>query len=190
MAEEDDALYHADFGNGQGLDEQMQRRRRAFILAWGMSALGSSGFAPPSSAETGDTSLDQLIDRFAKSPQVSEADVAIKSRVDILPGQEGQLEMVITLTPQGETKLIADPGITVTPADHRTVEWQTALPHRHVDHHQDYFAPSALIRLPFKTSDQAKPDETVDILVEYAYCVVDYQCYFAEQTITVKTSVP
>ena len=56
-----------------------------------------------------------------------------------------------------------------------------ALPPRR--YRLEYFTPPASLRLPFRASD----DQPLEILVEYAYCVVDYQCFFGEQTLTVAT---
>ena len=87
----------------------------------------------------------------------------------------------LRLEPQGEFKLIADPGITVTPIARPGVEWLVPLPYRHVDSELQYFTPPSSLRLPFRASD----DQPLEILVEYAYCVVDYQCFFGEQNLTV-----
>jgi hypothetical protein len=40
------------------------------------------------------------------------------------------------------------------------------------------------VRLPFSATDH----EPVELLIEYAYCVVDYQCFFGEETLTVATT--
>ena len=90
------------------------------------------------------------------------------------------------LTPEGETKLVADPGITVTPAARLGVDWQLPLPYRMVDTERDYFDPPTMIRLPFTSAD----DQPVQLLVEYAYCFVDFQCFFGEAELTVATAVP
>ena len=90
------------------------------------------------------------------------------------------------VVPEGETKLVADPGITVTPAARLGVDWQLPLPHRMVDTERDYFDPPATIRLPFTSAD----DQPLQLLVEYAYCFVDFQCFFGEAELTVATAVP
>ena len=59
-------------------------------------------------------------------------------------------------------------------------------PHRMVDTERDYFDPPATIRLPFVSTD----DQPVQLLVEYAYCFVDFQCFFGEAELTVATVVP
>jgi hypothetical protein len=55
------------------------------------------------------------------------------------------------------------------------------LPYRHVDAGIQYFTPPAALRLPFRASGE----QPLEILVEYAYCVVDYQCFFGEEVLTV-----
>jgi hypothetical protein len=69
----------------------------------------------------------------------------------------------------------------VTPSARPGVEWRTALPYRKVEPGIDYFTPPATLRLPFTSSGQ----EPVELLVEYAWCVVDFQCFFGEETLTV-----
>ena len=76
---------------------------------------------------------------------------------------------------------MADPGITVTPSARPGLTWRTPLPYRKVEPGIDYLEPPATLRLPFTSSDQ----EPVELLVEYAYCVVDFQCFFGEETLRV-----
>ena len=91
--------------------------------------------------------------------------------------------LVVVVEPQGEFKLVADPGITVTPIARPGVNgWCRCLTARSIPA-SEYFTPPATVRLPFRASD----NQPVEILVEYAYCVVDYQCFFGEQTLTVAT---
>ena len=66
------------------------------------------------------------------------------------------------------------------------LDWKLPLPHRLVDTGRDYFDPPATIRLPFASAD----DQPVQLLVEYAYCFVDFQCFFGEAELTVATAVP
>ncbi|MEZ5935969.1 MAG: hypothetical protein R3F54_29460 [Alphaproteobacteria bacterium] len=132
-------------------------------------------------AAAGSPSLDQLIKEFQSEAPKVEAEVRIDAWVDEAdaPGQPD--EIVITLLPEGQTKLNADPGITVTPADQPGVDWAVPTPYRHQDTSITYFEPPATIRLPFTASE----NRPVDILVEYAYCLVDYQCFFGEETLRV-----
>ena len=98
----------------------------------------------------------------------------------IEPGTERD-QVVVVVEPRGDFKLVADPGITVTPTAQPGVEWLVPLPHRHVDPEMQYFPPPATVRLPFR-ADGAAP---LEILVEYAYCLVDYQCFFGEEVLRV-----
>ena len=102
------------------------------------------------------------------------------------PGDGQASEFVITILPEGETKLNADPGITITPAHQPGIDWQVPLPHRHQDLSITYFDPPATIRMPF-TGSIGQP---VEVLVEYAYCLVDYQCFFGEETLRVDMKAP
>jgi hypothetical protein len=56
----------------------------------------------------------------------------------------------------------------------------------HVDPDQAYFDDPPILRLPFDGGD-GKP---VKASVEYAYCLVDYQCLFGEATVSAATGAP
>ena len=129
----------------------------------------------------GGQSLEELIKEFQSDAPKVEAEVEIEAWIEPGDGLDKPDEMVITLLPEGKTKLNADPGITVTPTERAGIRWQVPLPHRHQDMTTLYFAPPAEIRLPF-TADAGEP---IEVLVEYAYCLVDYQCFFGEETLTV-----
>ena len=123
--------------------------------------------------------LDQLIQSFNAGAPVQDG-VAVEGWVE--DGPAGA-ELVVRIAPRGAVKLIADPGITVTPTPRPGIAWLTELPYRRIDPAIAYFTPPALLRLPFTASD-AGP---VELLVEYAYCVVEFQCFFGEETLTVAT---
>ena len=128
-------------------------------------------------------SLDALLQQFdARAPE-PRGSVRLDAWVEI--GDAGK-EVVVMVVPEGDTKLVADPGITVTPAARLGVDWQLPLPHRLVDTERDYFDPPATIRLPFTSTD----DQPLQLLVEYAYCFVDFQCFFGEAELTVATAAP
>lgn len=127
--------------------------------------------------------IDQLIDRFHAGAPKREGSVTLDAWVEA--DAEGS-DLVVVVQPEGETKLVADPGITITPLEQPGVEWLVPLPHRHVDPEIDYFTPPASVRLPFRASD----DLPLEILVEYAYCFVDYQCFFGEEVLTVASRSP
>jgi hypothetical protein len=132
-------------------------------------------------AETAAPSLDELIKEFQSDAPKIEAEVEIDAWIERGDQADRPNQMVVTLSPKGKTKLNADPGITITPAEQIGIDWQLALPHRHQDQTISYFKPPAMIRMPFTASD----DQPVELLVEYAYCLVEYQCFFGEEKLSV-----
>jgi hypothetical protein len=95
-------------------------------------------------------------------------------------------ELVVTLVPKGAVKLVADPGVTVTPVPRHGLTWSAEAPVSRVDAEQDYFAEPPTIRVPFAAED-GKP---VEAEVEYAYCLVDYQCLFGTARVSAATETP
>jgi hypothetical protein len=128
-------------------------------------------------------SLDTLLQQFEAQAQAAPGGVRLDAWIET---SDAGKEMVVVVAPEGETKLVADPGITVTPASRPGVQWQLPLPHRMVDAERDYFDPPAMVRLPFTSDD----DQPVQLLVEYAYCFVDFQCFFGEEELTVAVATP
>jgi hypothetical protein len=135
-----------------------------------LTAAAEEAGAPPD--------LDRLIEQFNAGARQTEGSVRLDAWIE---GGPGRSEVVVVLEPQGEFKLVADPGITVTPTAQPGVEWLVPLPYRLVDTESPYFTPPASVRLPFR-GDAGQP---LEILVEYAYCVVDYQCFFGEERLQV-----
>ena len=147
-----------------------------------LSLLVSFGLAPSLSyAQSSKPSLEELIMKFQSDAPKIEADVQIDAWFEPGSGPDKADEIVISILPEGETKLNADPGITVTPADQPGIDWQLPLPHRHQDFSITYFKPPAEIRMPFN----GRVGQPVELHVEYAYCLVDYQCFFGEETLRV-----
>jgi hypothetical protein len=145
------------------------------VLAAG-PALAAAGGQTPVPA------LDQLIQRFNAGAPAQDG-VTIEGWVERGPAGA---ELVVGREPPGHNKLIADPGITVTPTPRPGLAWRTELPYRQVDPEIEYFSPPTTVRLPFTASD----DAPLELRVEYAYCVVDFQCFFGEETLTVATGAP
>lgn len=84
-------------------------------------------------------------------------------------------EVAITLTPKGGARLVADPGITITPIDAAGSAVAPAAERSSPDH--EYFTTPPTLHL--------SPGPAVDLKVEYAYCVVEKQCLFGEATVPV-----
>jgi hypothetical protein len=95
-------------------------------------------------------------------------------------------ELVVTLIPKGQVKLVADPGVTVTPVARDGVTWQGDTPVSRVIPEGDYFQEPPTLRVPFAGGD-GKP---VEADVEYAYCLVDYQCLFGTAKVAASTDAP
>jgi hypothetical protein len=155
-------------------------------IAAGRALLGAIvaavGLAPAAIAAGSETPLDQLIEQFnAGAPEHD--GVQIDGWVE--RGADGPA-VVVAVRPRGGVKLVADPGITVTPTERPGVRWRGPLPLRKVEPGQGYFTPPATVRLPFTASD----DQPLELRVEYAYCVVDFQCFLGEKTLSVATKAP
>ena len=146
----------------------------AVVATFGL--MTSSSFA-----QSAKPSLEELIQKFQSDAPKIEAEVQIDAWFEPGSGLDQADEIVITILPEGETKLNADPGITVTPRDQPGIDWKLPLPHRHQDFSITYFEPPATIRMPFS----GQVGQPVELHVEYAYCLVDYQCFFGEETLRV-----
>jgi hypothetical protein len=147
--------------------------RRASVLALVLPVVASAAAAEPLA-----TLLGQIAP--AKAPEGSVDVVGWVERDGTRP------ELVVTLVPKGQVKLVADPGIVVTPVARDGVEWAAAQPVSRIDGSRSYFAEPPTIRLPFAGED-GKP---VEASVEYAYCLVDYQCLFGEARVSAPTRPP
>ena len=133
--------------------------------------------APPGAADG--LQLNRLLDRLGPDAGAPSKDaVEVAAWIEPTPGAA---EVVITLTPTGKAKLVADPGITVTPADpDGGVAWRTPLPHHLVDAGAEYFVEPPTIRLPLGAPEVGP----IDLDVEYAYCFVDTICLFGKKRVT------
>lgn len=140
-----------------------------------MALPASSGHAQ--NAASG-SELERLIERFDGGAATPADSVHLDAWIE--PGRERD-QVVVVVEPRGDFKLVADPGITVTPTAQPGVEWLVPLPLRMVDRASQYFQPPATVRLPFR----ADGETPLEILVEYAYCLVEFQCFFAEKVLRV-----
>ncbi|HEX2529508.1 MAG TPA: hypothetical protein VHL31_24840 [Geminicoccus sp.] len=83
--------------------------------------------------------------------------------------------VVVTLTPQGAVKLVADPGVSVVPVDQAGLP--VADPVAMLDRAKEYF--------PLPPSLVVHPGTAAALKVEYAYCVVAKQCLFGDVTVAI-----
>lgn len=126
--------------------------------------------AVPAAAASPD--LKALLDGMApKAP-------AVQGRVEVngwLETSPAGTELVVTLTPSGAARLVADPGITVTP-----LAGAAALPPGEpvalVDPDLGYMTEPPVLRVPLP----GHAGGPVEAQVEYAYCLIDTQCLFGE----------
>jgi hypothetical protein len=152
---------------------------RTMLIAAAIGAIAvARAHAGGADEDASGSELDRLIEQFDAGAPEAEGSVRLDAWIET--GAEPD-EVVVVLEPQGAFKLVADPGITITPTAQPGVEWLVPLPYRHVDSESQYFTPPASLRLPFR----ADAEQPLEILVEYAYCVVDYQCFFGEELLTV-----
>jgi hypothetical protein len=127
--------------------------------------------------------LDDLLEAIEPAAPAPDGRVTVDAWVQ--PRDDGR-ELVVVVQPEGKTKLVADPGITLTPAeDAFGVTWQVPVPHRVVDPKADYWEGERAVRLPF-TAAEGTP---LEVRVEYAWCVLDYQCFFGEEQLSVSNRV-
>jgi hypothetical protein len=145
------------------------------VLAVALAA--ASGAAQ---AAGGVPSAGQLLQQFAPGAAASEGSVRVDAWIE---GRADGQRLVIVVEPEGATRLVADPGITITPEPQAGVEWQVGLPARVVDASREYLDAPTHVTLPF-AADHEQP---LQVLVEYAWCVLDFQCFFGEELLSVAT---
>jgi hypothetical protein len=135
-------------------------------------AAGVLGPAAPALAEP----LSALLGRLAP-PAPPEGSVEVVSWIeDAATGSE----LVVTFVPKGQVKLVADPGVTVTPISRDGLTWSADTPVSSLEPGKDYFTQAPTVRLPFTSAD-GRP---VEAAVDYAYCLVDYQCLFGQTQVS------
>ena len=142
---------------------------RSLLLALG--ALLATGGAVAAGDPAGSV-LDGLI-----PPSRPEGTVDVIGWVE---ERDARAELVVTLVPKGKAKLVADPGVVVTPRLRPGLVWSASTPVSRVDPEIGYFDEPPTLRLPF-TANDGRP---VEASVEYAYCLVDYQCLFGQTTVS------
>jgi hypothetical protein len=108
---------------------------------------------------------------------VSASTAQAAAGVDVVGWMErdgAKRELVLSFTPRGGTKLVADPGITLEPLPGRI-----GPTFEHVEPGRAYFEAPLSLRVPI----DATPGEQIGTRVNYAYCIVEHQCLFGETVI-------
>lgn len=144
--------------------------RRALGLLCSLSACLALAGSPALSAGP-----RSLLDGFGPAA-APKGEVLVTARVE--RGTADDTELVVRLEPRGAAKLLAEPGVTATPVARDGVTWAIpSLLREEVE--GGYFDRPVELRLPFAAGFGG----SVEALVEYAYCFVDYQCLFGEATV-------
>lgn len=102
--------------------------------------------------------------------------VLVSARVEL--GAADETELVVRLEPRGAARLVAEPGVTVTPVARDGINWAVPVL-LHEEAGRGYFDPPVEVRLPFAAPGGGR----VEALVDYAYCLKDFQCLFGEATV-------
>ena len=74
--------------------------------------------------------LGTLLEQFNGAAPATDGSVHLDAWIEAGPESD---ELVVVVEPRGQFKLVADPGITITPTPQPGVQWLVPLPHRHVD---------------------------------------------------------
>ena len=150
------------------------RRGRLLAIAAATAALAVS--LPLPFARASDDLAD-LLSSLGPAPAGLTGTIDVTARIE----RDGETsELVVSLVPVGNAKLVTDPGITVEPVPSANVRWQTKGPVTLTQDGAPYFAAPPTLRVPF----DAKSGK-VDARVEYAYCIVDQKCLFGETSVSV-----
>jgi hypothetical protein len=149
--------------------------RRAGLLAGSVVFAALAAWLPPAAASASD--LTNLLSSLGPAPAGPAGSIDVIASVD---RSGGRSELVVSLVPMGNAKLVTDPGITVDPVPAANVRWRTGGPVKLTEDGAPYFAAPPTLRVPFD-AESGK----VGAKVEYAYCIVDQKCLFGETSVSV-----
>jgi hypothetical protein len=146
----------------------MRTAAAALLLASGIFA----GWPGVALAQSGGTGLLEGLGRDAPEQAGSVDAVAWIERA-----ADGSA-LVIQLVPRGGARLVADPGIVASGVTSPGLAW-AAEEVKLQESGVSYFATPPVVRLPFQGQVPS-----VTARVEYAYCIVDWQCLFGDAVVT------
>lgn len=141
------------------------------LLAAGLLAQGA-----PARATQDFGSL--LSDLGIAAPEKKEGRVRVVARIE-RDAADGSPVLAIDFLPQGEARLVADPGITVLAVAAEGVRWPAGGEARAVLPGTAYFDSPPRVRLPV----EAEPGTVVEADVDYAWCLVGWQCLFGNERV-------
>ena len=116
--------------------------------------------------------LDQGVDKRGR--------IVVRQEVHI-DGDRGRL--LVTLLPEGDAKLVADPGSALEVRSGEGVEWTEGTRAEALAPGRAYFEGPVTLELPFRRKGAAG---RIDARVEYLWCFVATQCFFGEKAIRVE----
>lgn len=142
------------------------------------AGLAALALLPPLAGAVQAAELKDLLDQLAPKPAAAEGRVEVTGWLETSP--EGT-DLVVTLTPSGVARLVADPGIIVTPLPDDE-NGPPGGPVELVDPDLGYMTEPPVLRVPLPRHDGG----AVEAQVDYAYCLVDTQCLFGEAVVRVE----
>jgi hypothetical protein len=138
--------------------------------------LGALVFACPA-ASAADADLGKLLDSLGPA-KVPKGGVSVTSWIE---GPPAAADLVVRVEPHGAARIVTEPAVTVTGEPQTGVSWPAAAVSSDPPAtFTGYVTGPVELRLPFRATGSAP----VSALVEYAYCLVDYQCLFGEERVT------
>ncbi|WGF89672.1 hypothetical protein [Marinivivus vitaminiproducens] len=129
-----------------------------------------------------DGRVDRLLQGLAPG-KAAKPEVDVTAWIDRAPG--GPV-LRVALEPVGDTRLVPEPGIAVTPRERPGIDWRVELPLVVTEPGRDYWPAGKTLALPFAAED-GRPI-TVD--VTYAYCLIGAQCFYGDRSLDVPTRPP
>lgn len=128
-------------------------------------------------------SLESLLRGVSLPPARSEAYVRVEGAIQ---EQKGARALVVRLTPVGEARLVADPGIQAIALPGPSGPWAAVERLEIVDREQRYFDGPVELSVPVR--DGASGEAAV--AVEYAWCRIEQICLFGGATVAVQLPAP
>ena len=150
-------------------------------FGWAVAVAGLLAIGTPE-AIAGE-SVGELLKKLAGPGNRAPGRVEVAATVE---GAAGGGDLLVTLTGVDGAKLVADPGVTVTPIERKGLTWQNPAGLTDSRSVASYFASPHQVRLPF-TASSAGP---VEADVSYAYCIVREQCLFGETRVRAFAPAP
>lgn len=147
------------------------------LLALLAAAPAATQTSAQTGAQTGAAGVDALLRGLAPWA-TPEARVRVDGRIE----RDGRAaELVVTLTPEGGARLVADPGVQVVPLPGPEGPWAAGPAVELVRPQGGYFEGPVELRLPLAPTAQGAASAEV----AYAWCVVERICLFGDALVEV-----